>query len=196
MRAVAIQRKIGNAELSDRPAIVQATYANWKPVPSRKVLQLVFEVPIERQGDVLGILGAPGIDTADWYAIAKMAVTKVGANGADNHPAVKSNQANASIPEVAPEGLREKKRFSELKRAAQAALKCQDGEFQIWLCQVYRPQFGRCWPDKIDDHAQRTELVLKEALGITSKTELDSDPAAGERWDRLLTSFTYKDRVS
>lgn len=49
---------------------VQARYADWRPVKGRKVLQIVLEVPLERQGEVLTMLGAPMPDRDLWVAIA------------------------------------------------------------------------------------------------------------------------------
>lgn len=49
---------------------VQARYADWRPVKGRKVLQLILEVPLEQQGDVLSMLGAPLPDRDLWVAIA------------------------------------------------------------------------------------------------------------------------------
>lgn len=56
--------------MTDTPAVIQATFHNFKPVLGRKQLQLIFEVPIEHMQHVLAATGAPG--EANWFAIAKM----------------------------------------------------------------------------------------------------------------------------
>lgn len=55
---------------------VQARYADWRPVKGRKVLQLILEVPLEQQGDVLSMLGAPMPDRDLWVAIALLSDQK------------------------------------------------------------------------------------------------------------------------
>jgi len=51
-------------------AIIQATFATYRPVAGRKVLQLVMEVPIEAQSHVFAALGYPVPDETKWVAIA------------------------------------------------------------------------------------------------------------------------------
>jgi hypothetical protein len=53
-------------------AIIQATFAEWRMVKGRKVLQIICEVPLEAQGQVFAALGAPMPDTDSWVAIARL----------------------------------------------------------------------------------------------------------------------------
>lgn len=52
------------------PKAIKARYADWRPVKGRKVLQMVLEVPLEQQGEVLAMLGAPLPDRDLWVAVA------------------------------------------------------------------------------------------------------------------------------
>lgn len=52
------------------PKAIKARYADWRPVKGRKVLQTVLEVPLEQQGEVLAMLGAPLPDRDLWVAVA------------------------------------------------------------------------------------------------------------------------------
>lgn len=52
------------------PKAIKCRYADWRPVKGRKVLQMVFEVPLEQQGEVLAMLGAPLPDRDLWVAVA------------------------------------------------------------------------------------------------------------------------------
>lgn len=54
------------------PAVIKATFGEWRMVKGRKVLQLVFEVPLEQQQTVLETLGAPMPDVETWVAIARL----------------------------------------------------------------------------------------------------------------------------
>lgn len=52
--------------------VIQATFASYRPVLGRKVLQLVFEVPIEAQEATFATLGYPVPDESLWVAIARL----------------------------------------------------------------------------------------------------------------------------
>lgn len=56
--------------MTGAPKAIQARYADWRPVKGRKVLQLVLEVPLEQQGEVLNMLGAPLPDRDLWVGVA------------------------------------------------------------------------------------------------------------------------------
>lgn len=56
--------------MSGAPKAIQARYADWRPVKGRKVLQITLEVPLEQQGEVLNMLGAPLPDRDLWVAVA------------------------------------------------------------------------------------------------------------------------------
>lgn len=51
-------------------AVIQATYADLKRIKTRKVYQLVFEVPAESIDAVTSRIGFPD---DSWFAIAKLA---------------------------------------------------------------------------------------------------------------------------
>jgi hypothetical protein len=78
-------------------AAIRATYSDWRPVKSRKVLQLVMEVPIEQTEQVLTILGAPMPDREMWVAIARLADVKPDAKPAP-HPLVQAAGILANEP--------------------------------------------------------------------------------------------------
>lgn len=55
---------------NETAAVITATYSDWKPIKTRKVLQLIFEVPLEHQEHALKMLGAPMPDRELHVAIA------------------------------------------------------------------------------------------------------------------------------
>ena len=60
--------------------ILQATFSDWRTVKSRKVMQLIFEVPIEQAEKTLQVLGFPNPADEKWVAVClldKKAITKV-----------------------------------------------------------------------------------------------------------------------
>ncbi len=92
-------------------AVIKATFSDWKTVKTRKVLQLIFEVPLEQTKLVLDTLGQPMPHEEMWVAIALL--------------------RDGGGPE--PEQPKEKRKFEDMPRSQQAGMLCQDGDFQIWL---------------------------------------------------------------
>ena len=85
---------------------IPATFSKFQQVSGRKVLQLVFEVPIEQAKEAFDLLGYPVPGTESWVAIAPL-----------RHQ-----------PEVKP-----RKQFHELPLPQQAGIKCSDVTFHDYL---------------------------------------------------------------
>lgn len=79
-------------------------------------------------------------------------------------------------------------------RSQRAAIMCQSPDFQAWI----KLRYYRAWKDiPLNDdkpHATAT-TVLKSALGIQSRTELDTNPEAAARFDALRTDYELRDMV-
>lgn len=85
--------------------------------------------------------------------------------------------------------------FRDMKRSAQAALKCQDEAFQEFVL-LPLIRLGHPYPfPKMDSDTENADAAIKYMLGITSKRELDTDEAAGKRWLALLTDFEFRNQV-
>lgn len=154
----------------NRPAAIQAEFVDTKRIKTRSVLQLIFECPIELEPHIMATLGWPKPETSLPVAVARLTIEAMRATMADDVGT--------------PEKPATKRHFRDLKRAAQAAMKCQDDDFCSWLFTGYADKFPS---------ANLPDALLKRALGITSKAELDSNEDAGRRWDALLTEFSVKD---
>lgn len=58
--------------MTDLPAF-SATYANWRVIQGRKVIQIVFEIPLEAEGHAYNVLGGmPRLGKENWFAIARL----------------------------------------------------------------------------------------------------------------------------
>ena len=91
--------------MTDRAAI-KATFSDWRPVKTRKVLQLIFEVPLEQTELAMKALGVPQPDQETWCAIALLR------------------------PETKPE--KPQRHWDQLKPSQQAGIACDDPRFQKW----------------------------------------------------------------
>ena len=105
-------------------AVIKAEFTDYRPVKTRKVLQLVFEVPAEQQDLVFKALGYPMLGESRWVAIAKLvdAPKRVEGNGPDN------NAAMLVTPSAPAQGQGKPERT--YTRSQIAALKIRDPEFQ------------------------------------------------------------------
>ena len=143
--------------------VIQARYATWRPVQSRKLLQLVFEVPLEKQGEVLKYLGAPLPDRDIQCAIAVL-------NGeAGSNPNISANAPSTENP-VSPT----KRSFDELPLTQQAVLLCKREAFQRYI-QVENENAAKEW---LCDH-----------LGVSSRSEIESSFNKTENFKELYDRF-------
>lgn len=55
----------------EAPAAILATYADYRRIPTRKVLRLILEVPIEHEAETFQKIGFPGSHGDVWCAIAR-----------------------------------------------------------------------------------------------------------------------------
>ena len=133
-------------------AAILATFADWRTVKGRKVLQLIFEVPLEDQAKVLTHLGAPMPMSEMWCGIAR--VTQEGKAEGD------ATGGTNVKPDTPP--ARFKQRWSDLRPSARAALLTKDPEFQ-----GYTKRFG------YDGTEAGANDFLKAKTNIDSKAELD-----------------------
>ena len=94
---------------SERPAMIRATFSEWRMVKGRKVLQIICEVPLEAQSDVWQALGSPMPDSEIWVAIARL--------------------RDGSAPQAKPPV-----KFVSL--AQQAGILCNEVPFRRWLAET------------------------------------------------------------
>jgi hypothetical protein len=87
------------------PAAILATWATYKPVPTRNTLQLVLEVPLEQQEEVFRRLGYPVPGKETWVAVGLY------------QPAEKPEKAEKP----------------DHKRVTRVAMLCKDTHFQQWV---------------------------------------------------------------
>lgn len=123
------------------PAVIAATFSDWRPVKSRKVLQLIFEVPVEKTEEVLKALGAPLPHEDKWCAV--------------------------TLLKEEPKSEKPKRRFDEMSRAQQAGILCGTSSFDKWLAERL-PEYGEGSIDRVRSfcHVEsRKELDLNNWSG-------------------------------
>lgn len=100
------------------PAIILGTFADFKTVKTRSVVQLIVEVPIERGKQVVEAFGFPQPG-----AEVPVAVTRV----------------KDGIVAEQPKAPKPKRAFADMPPSQQAGIMCNDSAFQKWadiFCQT------------------------------------------------------------
>jgi len=153
-------------------AAIAATYVDFKNVKTRRVLQIVFEVPAHEAEQALKMLGIPDAAQERWFAIA----------------ALKNPEATPSVSEPTPAQVtkpqpeRAKRDWRDLLPSQQAALRCNDATFRAFL----REQHGMT-SNMIEGAAD----WVRHLCGVESRSDLDQGKyhAARVIWHQLDSQY-------
>lgn len=111
--------------------------------------------------------------------------------GPSTAQAVASERSDAAAPAInAHPSKAEKRRWSEMPRSARAAMLCEDERFQQWHA-------NRCGSDVWSDvrlitpkkRAEWAAAMTRTECHVLTRSEFDTDPDAGDRWDRLEARY-------
>jgi hypothetical protein len=141
------------------PAAFKAAYADLKFIKTRKVAQIVLELPIEEASRFVEAFGAPDPSKETWCAIARLDAAKI----------------------ASPAPQKEKRSLSELPLSQQAALKCNDVSFRTFL--------ARGCPEVKTFSLDMAVESVRSICGVKSRSELDTNPEAAAAWKRLTDEF-------
>lgn len=160
---------------------IQADYVNWRPVNGRKVLQLVFEVPLESTHDVLTKLGTPTPGESKWVAIALLDLKRKPGIIDQRFPSGITPQDTPFMQKVQVEGGSPKK-WNDYARSQQAYILCRDPDF----CRYFGADGGS---------ETATSAKLRTHFKIGSRGDLDK-PENHDRWDEFVALFhLHRDRL-
>ena len=114
----------GSGRVIDKSAF-RATFSDFRIVKGRKVAQFIFETPIEGADAALEALGGvPRSDAEVWAGIARLDLSK--ASHEPRKPSGEISPPKESTP-------KERRRLASLPLPQQAAMRCDDKEFQIFI---------------------------------------------------------------
>lgn len=95
----------------EQAAIFKGTYSDMRPVRSRKVVQIVVEIPIEQGAAFVAAFGMPNPGAEHWVAVAKLDPKAI----------------------TIPEEKAEARRWDQLPPAQQAGIRCAEPAFQKFI---------------------------------------------------------------
>jgi hypothetical protein len=158
--------------MTDQPAAIQATFSDVKIIRSRKVCQLVLEIPLEQADAALATLGGiPQPQSDCWVAVARL-------NGVPYRPTEPVHIRG--VPEPNPD--KEKRRWDDLKLSIQAGIRCEEKAFRTFLTETETSAFEA---RSVED----AERMVRERCEVDSRKELNLDPEAASRWKDIERSY-------
>jgi len=129
----------------ERSAVISGSFADYRLVKSRSVLQVIVEIPIEQQGAAFAALGYPLPGTEIPVAVARLN-PRAGAEPESTQPLPQSSgQARLegrTVGSIPTTGAKE--RYAAMTPAEQAvtraAMLAQDFRFRMWITERELPR--------------------------------------------------------
>jgi hypothetical protein len=144
----------------DQPAAIQATFSDVKLIRSRKVCQLVLEIPLEQADAALSTLGGiPQPHSERWVALARL---------------------NGQATKQAHDEVAEKRHWEDLKLSMQAGIRCDEASFQrfLWDRHFYSAA-----------NAEEAAEGVRHICDVDSRSGLNNNPEAAAKWRDLDRSY-------
>lgn len=151
-------------------AIFDGSYADYKHIKTRKVLQIIVEIPAERAKAFFDMFGVPtGADEIP-VAIAKMNMNLADASTReDEGEAFPAGQVNTSAA----------KSKREMTLAERIGMICQNTNF----CQFVVAELQGC------DLWDEVPNFVRSYCGVKSRSDILYDTPEAEKWKTLYTEF-------
>ncbi len=131
---------------------IQGTYADFKLVKTRSVIQFIVEIPIERVDEVYKLFGMPNFGAEQWVAIAPL-------------------KTEAKVDTSRKDAYQEK--LPGAQAVARSAILCGEPAFQDWLVD----QDGGVRPEGVDPEYYAAEL-LRLHCEVGSRAEIATNEEA------------------
>jgi hypothetical protein len=145
------------------PAAFKGTYADWKLVKTRGVVQIVFEVPLAESDHAYEILGGmPNYANERWFGIAALKSGKV--------------EAIVDVPQE-----KQSKNWRDLQPSAQAGIRCAEPLFWAFL----REELNM----RDEGSADNAASFVRDHCKVNSRAHFNTNPAAKAVWTSLDNQF-------
>lgn len=142
------------------PAAFRATYSDFRLIKGRKVVQFVFEVPIEESNKAFQALGGmPDPGSSVWCAVARL---------------VNPTEETSHKSPPSPEPAMRKKSWHEMEPSQQAGVLCADASFMKFLKVEYE---------------ESAASVVRRHCRVTSRSDIKAGTAAAKIWKDLVYDY-------
>lgn len=170
-------------------AAFRASYADWKVIKGRKVVQVIFELPLETADTAYQVLGGMPIAAHEvWCGIARLEKEVV---PADNETIrnTDTQPRPVSVSTASAQAGAEKRKFSGMPYSTQAALRCRDPIFRAFLREMCAAKANE--PEQAED-------FVKEHCGVNRKRDILPDTEAETHWlglEEWFSAWQTKERA-
>lgn len=151
-------------------AIFQGAYTDLKFVKTRSVCQVIVELPIERAADFVAAFGAPLPGAEIPVALARI-----------------DPKNPASDPRNAPDKAsadKERRPFKSLALAQQAAMRCNEPEFQRFIAErLYGPG------NDVLIESPMAASEVRHICDVTSRSMISGAGESGRKWLALDAEY-------
>jgi hypothetical protein len=155
---------------------IAATLSNFRPVSTRKVVQLILEIPIERATEALMALGGvPDPSNPQWVGIVALNEEPVEEDAIKLFPRI-----DRTKPIEPPK--------REWTLANKVAMTCEEVSFLRFL--------GDCYPGTFRGTGEDVATTVRHLCGVDSRSEITPGSTAGREWDRLSLEYEQWQRGS
>jgi hypothetical protein len=180
-------------------AAIQGTFADFKTVKSRSVVQIVIEIPIEAGKRAIDILGFPQPGAEIPVALARLDLKHVSAPVASSAPAEVPAGANGITSSPSLEGdvpAREdgipghqpvtSRSWNEIPYAQRAGIRCNEPMFQRFAFSEYGIGFEPTEPPK---RAEAAAGIIRKECGVCSRSEIKRGTEAARIFDDIERNY-------
>lgn len=159
-------------------AAFSATYSDWKVIKGRKVVQIVFELPLEKSDEAYQVLGGmPIAATEKWCAIARLNPNKEVMPPESQHDQPPETQPRPVTDRQASPAGADKRKFEDMPAPQQAGMLSQDRAFRFFLAEKFEMPI----PDP-DEAAS----IIRHHCKVKSRAHLTPDNA---EWSSLVLAY-------
>lgn len=161
-------------------AAFQATYSDWKLIRTRKVVQIVFEIPVEQSGLAYEVLGGmPRPDSEVWCAIARLKQQKESAA----EPRPSSHAPHAT-------GGAHSKGWHELSPSQQAGVLSNEHPFYLFIYNHPRtPKELQAFADAAATMNESCARIIRSLCGVKSRSDLNTNNEAAMKWRVIVSDY-------
>ena len=142
------------------PAAIMGDYCDLKFIKSRAVAQVIVEIPIEQSAAFVAAFGTPSQSTGVPVAIAR----------------IDPKAASDPPKPAAKPSERERKKWSQLRPAQQAAMRCNEAAFQKFI--TGKVANGGNVGYTVED-------AVRIACGVSSRADILDGSFAARKWADL-----------
>lgn len=150
-------------------AAFQAAYTDWKLIRTRGVVQIVFELPVEKANEAYDALGGMPTPAAEvWCGIARLKpAMEVAKEPRPPHAASTSPAAGGAH-----------RSFHEMSPAQQAGLLCQESSFGLFL--------SECHPTTWKEQDHYAPACVRALCGVSSRSQITNE---NNIWRSLVSEY-------